>query len=99
MVAETSALLSAETPIGTPTTNLTPMNPDTFTPVSHLFFVFFFTLVTGPRRFGSHDTKECEPEIRAHLGTTAKFCKAAVLRLRAGVGVGAWGVRRPARAN
>jgi len=36
------------------------------------FFFFFFTLVTGPRRSMSlkmSDTRVCEPQIRAHLGT------------------------------
>jgi len=39
----------------------------------NLFF-FFFTLVTGPRRSLSlkmSDTRVCEPQIRARLGTTA----------------------------
>jgi len=45
-----------------------------------LFFFFFFTLVTGPRRSLSlrlSDTRVYEPQIRARLGTTAHFCKVA----------------------
>jgi len=41
-------------------------------------FYFFFTLVTGPRRFLSlklSDTRVYEPQIRARLGSTAHFCK------------------------
>jgi len=41
-------------------------------------FFFFFTPVTGPRRSLSlklSDTRVYEPQIRAHLGTTAHLCK------------------------
>jgi len=44
-------------------------------------FFFFFTLVTGPRRslsFKLSDARVYEPQIRAHLGTTAHFCKVVV---------------------
>jgi len=47
-------------------------------------FLFFFTLVTGPRRSLSlkpSDTGVYEPEIRTRLGTTAHFCKVFVLKL------------------
>ena len=46
--------------------------------------LFFFTRVTGPRRFLRHklsDTRVYEPQIRARLGTTAHFCKVVVLKL------------------
>jgi len=42
----------------------------------------FFTFVTGPRRSLSlklSDTRGYEPQIRAHLGTTAYFEKTATL--------------------
>ena len=45
---------------------------------------FFFTLVTVPRRSLSRmlsDTRVCEPQIRARLGTTAHFCEVVVLTL------------------
>jgi len=41
--------------------------------VGRLFFFFFFTLVTGPRRSLSlklSDTRVYEPQIRARFGTT-----------------------------
>ena len=41
-------------------------------------FLFFFTLVTGPRRSLSlklSDTRVYEPQLRARLGTTAHFCE------------------------
>ena len=40
-------------------------------------FFFFFALVRGPRRSLSlklSDTRVCEPQIRARLGTTAHLC-------------------------
>ena len=43
---------------------------------SNRTFFFFFTPVTGPRRSLSlklRDTRVYEPQIRAHLGTTAHF--------------------------
>ena len=46
--------------------------------------LFFFTLVTGPRRTLSlkvSDTRVYEPQIRARLVTTAYLCKVAVLKL------------------
>jgi len=46
------------------------------------FFFFFFTLVTGPRRFlrlKLSDTRVYEPQIRARLGTTPHFCEVVVL--------------------
>ena len=49
-------------------------------------FVFFFTLVTGPRRSLSlhlSDTRVYEPQIRARLGTTTHLCEVVVLKLRA----------------
>ena len=48
--------------------------------------LFFFTLVTGPRRSLSlelSDTRVYGPQIRARLGTTARFYQVAVLKLRA----------------
>jgi len=39
---------------------------------------FFFTLVAGPRRSLSlklNDKRVYEPQIRARLGTTARFCE------------------------
>ena len=45
---------------------------------SGVFFFFFFTLVTGPRRSLSlklSDTRDYEPQIRARLGTTTHFCE------------------------
>jgi len=45
-------------------------------------FFFFFTLVTGPRRSVSlklSDTRVCEPQMRARLGTTAHLCEVVVL--------------------
>jgi len=47
--------------------------------------VFFFTLVTGPRRSWSlklSDTRVYTPQIRARLGTTAHFCEVVVLKSR-----------------
>jgi len=47
-------------------------------------FFFFFTLVTGPRRYLSlklSDTRVYEPQIRARLGTTAHVCKVQSLRI------------------
>ena len=44
--------------------------------------IFFFTLVTGPRRSLSlklSDTRVYEPQMLARLGTTAHFCKVVVL--------------------
>ena len=44
--------------------------------------LFFFTLVTGPRRSLSlelSDARVYEPQIRARLGTTAHFCEVVVL--------------------
>ena len=41
-------------------------------------FFFFFTLVTGPIRSLSlklSDTRVYEPQTRARLGTTARFCR------------------------
>ena len=46
-----------------------------------IFLLFFFTLVTGPRRFLSlklSDTGVYEPPVRARLGTTAHFCLVVV---------------------
>jgi len=43
-----------------------------------VFFFFFCTLVTGPKRSLSlklSDTRVYEPQIRARLGTTAHFCE------------------------
>jgi len=48
--------------------------------IRRLILYFFFTLVTGPRRSLSlelRDTRVYEPQIRARLGTTARFCKVA----------------------
>ena len=48
-------------------------------------FFFFFTLVTGPRRSLSLkliDTRVYEPQIRAHLGTTAHFCRMVLMGAR-----------------
>ena len=45
---------------------------------------FFFTLVTGPRRYLSlklSDTRVYEPQIRARLGTTADLFRVVVLQL------------------
>ena len=42
-----------------------------------VFFFFFFTLVTGPRRSLSRkrsDTRVYGPQIRSRAGTTAYFC-------------------------
>jgi len=42
-----------------------------------MLLLFFFTLVTGPRRslrLKLSDTRVYEPQIRARLGTTAYFC-------------------------
>jgi len=50
----------------------------------HKVFVFFFTLLTGPRRSVSlkpSDTRVCEPQIRARLSTKAHFCEVVVLKL------------------
>ena len=47
--------------------------------------LFFFTLVTGPRRSLSlklSDTRVYEPQLRARLGTTAHFCRVVVRKLR-----------------
>jgi len=43
-----------------------------------ILFFFFFTLVTGSRRFLSFklsDTRVYEPQIRARIATTAHFCR------------------------
>ena len=43
-----------------------------------MFFFFFFTLGTGPRRCLSlklSDRRFYEPQIRTHLGTTAHCCQ------------------------
>jgi len=51
-----------------------------------VFFFFFFTLVTGPRRslrLKLSDTRVYEPQTRARLGTTAHFCEVVVLKLSA----------------
>ena len=48
------------------------------------FFFFFFTIVTGPRRFlrlKLSDIRVYEPQIRARLGTPAHFCKVVVIKL------------------
>ena len=50
------------------------------------FFFLIFTLVASPRRPLSlklSDTRVYEPQIRAHLGTTAHFCRVVVLKLKA----------------
>ena len=42
------------------------------------FLLFFFTLVTGPRRslrLKLSDARVYEPQIRARLGTTVHFCE------------------------
>ena len=52
-----------------------------------IFFFFFFTLVTGPRRSVRRKlsgTRVYEPQIRARLGTTTHFCEVVVLKFRCG---------------
>ena len=52
--------------------------PDMESLLPHIFFFFFFTLVTGPRRslnLKLSDTRVYEPQIIARLGTTAHFCR------------------------
>ena len=62
-----------------------------------LLLLFFFTLVTGPRRSLSlklSDTRVHEPQIRARLGTATHFCEVVVLKLRADTGGRQAGVGR-----
>ena len=51
---------------------------------NNFFFFFFFTPGTSPRKSLSlklSDIRVYEPQIRARLGTTAHFCRVAVLKL------------------
>jgi len=55
-------------------TSLETLHPSSVNAAGRVFFFFFFTRVTGPRRSVSlklSDTRVYEPQIRARLGTTA----------------------------
>ena len=53
-------------------------------PQGAFFFLFFLTLVTGPRRsVSSQLSDKAVYQVRARLGTTTPFCKVVVLKLSA----------------